>query len=133
MEEFNETTSQFLSDVQAGLSDDALREKYNLSGKKFYLYKAVAKDYIAKKKSETNPVRRKINAQQVLKDIRSGMDDESLMTRYNLSHRQLQSLFRKIIGAGLATPLELSRRLSVTKSQVAEAFVEVGNAMKELD
>ena len=133
MEEFNATTSQFLSDVQAGLSDDALRQKYNLSGKKFYLYKAVARDYLNKKKAETNPVRRKINARQILTDIRSGMDDESLMTRYNLSHRQLQSLFRKIIEAGLATPLELSRRLSITKSQVAEAFVEVGNAMKELD
>ncbi|MBI5570648.1 MAG: hypothetical protein HY914_11950 [Desulfomonile tiedjei] len=133
MEEINATTSQFLRDVQDGLSDDALQLKYKLSGKKFYLYKAVAKDYLAKKQSETNPLRRKISAKQVLADIRSGMDDESLMTRYNLSHRQLQSLFRKIIGAGLATPLELSARLSVTKSQVAEAFVEVGNAMKELD
>ncbi len=75
----------------------------------------------------------RIDAKKFLTDIRSGMDDEALMIRYGLMPRQLQNAFRQIINAGLATPLELSKKLSITKSQVREAFVEVGKAIAELD
>jgi hypothetical protein len=69
----------------------------------------------------------------VLADIKSGMDDEQLMIKYDLLPRQLQSVFRQIINAGLSTPMEMSQRLSITKSQVREAFVEMGKAIRELD
>ncbi len=39
----------------------------------------------------------KINAAQVVRDIRSGMDDPDLMGKYNLSAKGLQSLFRKLV------------------------------------
>jgi hypothetical protein len=61
------------------------------------------------------------------------MDDEALMTKYDLVPRQLQSIFRQLISAGLMTPMELSTRLSITKSQVREAFLEMGKAVSDLD
>jgi len=115
------------------MSDGDLQRKYGLSREKFYLYKATALDIIAKEDASKSEPRVRISAKEFLKDIRSGMDDEALMIRYNLVPRQLQSAFRQIINAGLATPMELSHRLSITKSQVREAFVEVGKAIEELD
>ena len=125
---------QFVADVRAKISDEALQEKYGFSRKKFYFYKASALDIIAKEDAQRKHKRSiKISAKEFLIDIRSGMDEEALMIRYGLEPRQLQSAFRQIINAGLATPMELSKRLSITKSQVREAFVEVGKAIKELD
>jgi hypothetical protein len=124
---------QFVDDVRAKMSDEALQKKYGFSTRKFYLYKASALDIIAKAKAEKPKRSIKISAKEFLIDIRSGMDDEALMIRYGLVPRQLQSAFRQIINAGLATPMELSKRLSITKSQVREAFVEVGKAIAELD
>ena len=132
MEKPENQTLQFLRDIEAGVNDETLRQKYNLSGKKFYLYKAAAMDHLAKRKAEGS-ARRRINAKQLLADLDSGIDDEGLMIKYNMTQRQLQKVFRQIISAGLATPMELSRRLSITKSQVSEAFAEIGTAIKELD
>jgi hypothetical protein len=74
-----------------------------------------------------------ISAQEVLEDIRSGMDDEGFMVKYGLSFRQLQRLFRKMILGGYITPQELAQRLCVTKSQVMEAMSQVNRAISELD
>ena len=132
MEKPDSTTMQFLRDVKAGVDDEVLRQKYNLSGKKFYLYKAAAMDFLDKQRAE-RAQKRRISARQILSDINAGMDDECLMLKYDITQRQLQTIFRQIISAGLATPMELSRRLSITKSQVTEAFSEMGTAIKELD
>lgn len=123
----------FVADVLTGLKDEVLQSKYGLSGTQFYLYKATALDIIAKKRATKSRKRIKIKAEQFLDDIRSGIDDEALMIKYNLLPRHLQSAFRKIIEAGLITALELSNRLQITKSQVREAFVEMGKAIRELD
>lgn len=124
---------QFVADVRARISDEILQKKYGFPSKKFYLYKASALDIIAKEDAEKSRRSIRIDAKKFLTDIRSGMDDEVLMIRYGLRPRQLQNAFRQIINAGLATPLELSKKLSITKSQVREAFVEVGKAVAELD
>ena len=126
-------TRQFVLDVRVGLSDAALQGKYDIPSKKFYLYKATALDIIAKEDAQKTKNKIKINAKQFLVDIWSGMDDEALMAKYKLLPRHLQSAFRQIINAGLITPLELSNRLQITKSQVREAFVEMGKAVRELD
>lgn len=42
-----------------------------------------------------------IDAKQVMQDIRSGMDDPSLMQKYNLSPKGLESLIRKLVEAGI--------------------------------
>ncbi len=124
---------QFVNDVRAGMDDSDLQRKYDLSMEKFRFYKAAALDFIAQQRMSRPGPKRKINAQQVLADIKSGMDNDSLMEKYELNQRQLQSVFRQMIRAGLATALELSNRLSITKSQVREAFVEMGKAIRELD
>ncbi len=125
--------SEFVEDVRTGMSDEALQRKYVISRNKFYLYKATALDIIAKQKAQGAGSRIKINAAQFLDDIRSGMDDDALMLKYNLIQRHLQTAFRKIIEKGLITPLELCNRLKVTRSQVREAFLEMGKAIRELD
>ncbi len=124
---------EFVKDVLAGMSDAGLQEKYRVSGQNFYAYKATVLDFIAKKKAQKPKRRIEINAKQFLADLRSGFDDEMLMIKYGLLPRQLQRAFRKMIEAKLITALELSNRLKITKSQVKEAFVEMGKAIKELD
>jgi len=129
----NTKARQFVADVRAKISDETLQKKYGFSRRKFYFYKASALDIIAKEDAQKPKRSIKIGAKEFLIDIRAGMDEEALMIRYGLEPRQLQSAFRQIINAGLATPMELSKRLSITKSQVREAFVEVGKAIAELD
>jgi len=75
----------------------------------------------------------KISVKQVLQDIRSGIDDEELMKKYNLSNRQIQRLFRKMIAEGFISPMELANRLCVTKSQVTEAIDQMKKAIDEID
>jgi hypothetical protein len=126
------TAENFIRDVASGMADEDLQEKYRVSGQKFILYKATALDIIAKNKRK-NPNKRKLKAKDFMKDVKRGMGDNELMEKYLLSRRALQSALRQLIELGLATPLELSNRLSITKSQVREAFVEMGKAIKELD
>jgi hypothetical protein len=126
------TVENFIRDLASGMADEDLQEKYRVSGQKFILYKATALDIIAKNKRK-NPNKRKLKAKDFLKDVKMGMGDNDLMEKYLLSRRALQSALRQLIELGLATPLELSNRLSITKSQVREAFVEMGKAIKELD
>ena len=75
----------------------------------------------------------RISVKEVLQDIRSGMDDEALMQKYNLSNRQVQRLFRKMIAEGFVSPLELANRLCVTKSQVTDVIDQMKRAVDELD
>jgi uncharacterized protein (DUF433 family) len=75
----------------------------------------------------------KISANEVLTDIRSGMDDDALMKKYKLNFRQLQRLFRKMIQGGFISPIELAQRLCVTKSQVTDAINMAERAIEELD
>jgi type IV secretory pathway TrbF-like protein len=126
------SAKEFVDDIRSGMPDPDLQQKYSLSRDLFFIYKAAALDFLAKHKDGSRP-KRKINARQILADIKNGMSDDTIMTKYGLSARQLQSVFRQIIQAGLATALELSSRLSITKSQVREAFEETGRAIRELD
>jgi DNA-directed RNA polymerase subunit RPC12/RpoP len=45
--------------------------------------------------------KRKINAHDVMADIRAGVGDFALMEKYGLSAKGLQSLFTKLVDAGL--------------------------------
>jgi hypothetical protein len=127
------TAGKFIKDMEAGLRDEELMEKHGFQGDTFYRYKAAAMDFLAKEKSSSEKTKRSIKARQFLHDVSDDMEDQALMEKYRVTQRQLQSLFRQLIHAGLMTPLELANRLKVTKSQVTEAFVEMGKAVKELD
>ncbi len=116
---------QFLEDYKAGLGDAELRSKYDLSDRDLRLMKAGARDWIAQKKTPEQAPSLKVDALEILRDLRSGVDDEALMRKYHLTGRQLQRVFRKLIAAGAISALELSGRLSITSSQIREAFEEV--------
>ena len=123
----------FVNDVRSGMTDQDLQKKYGIFGQNFTFYKAAALDFIAKDRIQKNPKKRQVKAQEFLKDVKAGMGDDELMMKYRFTRRGLQSALRQLIKLGLATPLELSNRLSITTSQVREAFVEMGKAIKELD
>ena len=65
-----------------------------------------------------------IDAAQVLRDIRSGMEDADLMGKYNLSARGLQSLFRKLTNAKLLTETELDSRAPLRENTVVVDFIQ---------
>ncbi|MBI5569341.1 MAG: PilZ domain-containing protein [Desulfomonile tiedjei] len=53
----------------------------------------------------------KINAGDIVPDLRSGMTDSELMEKYHLSSRGLQSTFRKLVAGGFLHPDELVNRV----------------------
>lgn len=108
------------------MNDAFLAERYQLAPRSLTLYKMAAKDYLRRKKRKDEQESLKIKALEVCADIQEGVDDSTLMLKYQLTPRQLQRLYRKIIAAGYFTPMDLAKRLSVTKSQILEAFVEAG-------
>lgn len=65
--------------------------------------------------------KRKITAKEILADLRSGLDDPALMNKYNLSSEGLQSLFKKMLKAGVVTREDLDSR-----APLLEKTVELG-------
>ena len=62
-----------------------------------------------------------VNAQEVARDIRSGMDDSTLMEKYRLSPKGLQSLFTKLMAVNLIHQIDLDRRHFAADHTVALA------------
>jgi hypothetical protein len=56
--------------------------------------------------------KRKISAKEAVADIRSGMTDSDLMKKYNLPPEGLQSLFDKLVNAGIIDLAEMQSRLT---------------------
>jgi signal transduction histidine kinase len=54
-----------------------------------------------------------VPASQVLADIKYGLSDDELMSKYGLAPKGLQSLFRKLVAGGLITQAELDARASL--------------------
>ncbi len=61
----------------------------------------------------------KIDAKQALDDIRSGTDDQTLMDKYAISSKGLQSLFNKLIDLGVITQEEIDQRTSESFGNVS--------------
>ena len=55
--------------------------------------------------------KKQINARQMADDVRSGLADSQLMDKYELSAKGLQSVFQKLIEAGVVTETELEDRV----------------------
>jgi len=62
--------------------------------------------------------KRKITAREVLRDIRSGLSDQDLMEKYTLSAQGLQSVFHKLVNAGVITQPELDDRVPISERTV---------------
>ena len=52
----------------------------------------------------------RVNAQEAARDIRSGMDDFALMQKYQLSYKNLPSLFKKLMEGGLLQQTDIDHR-----------------------
>lgn len=62
-----------------------------------------------------------IDAEDAVREIRAGTDDATLMKKYNISARGLQSLFRKLLNAGILKRSELSgRRMEPEESVIID-------------
>jgi hypothetical protein len=60
-----------------------------------------------------------IQLQDALQDIRSGMDDVSIMNKYRLSGKGLQSLFRKLAQAGIIKHLSAQAVIADLRSGIS--------------
>lgn len=76
---------------------------------------------------------RKIKAKEFVRDIRSGMDDPTLMNKYQLTPQKLEEVLEKLIQADFITVLELHERARLSDTQVTKAFIEAQRAIDELD
>ncbi len=79
----------------------------------------------------------RINAQEDARDIRSGMDDFGLMQKYQLSHKNLPSLFKKLMDVGLIQQTDIDHRnlgfentvaLSEDMLSLSAAFAVLGSS-----
>jgi uncharacterized protein len=66
--------------------------------------------------------RPKIDARDVLRDIRLGMHDADLMEKYKLSASHLQSVFKKFLEAGVVRQSELDSRPTLFEETVEVVF-----------
>jgi hypothetical protein len=66
--------------------------------------------------------KRKISAKELAADIRGGMDDSSLMTKYGLSSPGLENAFKKLVQANIFRESELVARRLVAEKTVAAAW-----------
>lgn len=65
--------------------------------------------------------KRRITARELLADIRKGLSDPTLMEKYKLSAQGLQSVFQKLLKAGVITQAELDSR-----TPLGERTVDIG-------
>ena len=126
-----------LSDINAGMDESALMQKYRLSAKglQSLFQKLVSKGLISTEEleqrqlwagdhpseTETEKPQDKrgavINPSEAVRDIRSGMHDFDLMAKFKLSAKGLQSLFDHLVKAGLMDQSEFERRMPALKKQ----------------
>ena len=62
--------------------------------------------------------RHPISGQEAAADVRSGMSDRDLMTKYHLSATGLLNLFSKLVQAGMLTEAEVADRLAPATAEI---------------
>jgi hypothetical protein len=65
--------------------------------------------------------KRTLDAKEILDDIKAGMDSTALMEKYQLSKKGLQSLFKKLMDAGVLKPKKSGREESTPAPEEAAA------------
>ncbi len=66
----------------------------------------------------------RIKAREFAKDVRSAMDDNSLMAKYGLNPDQLQRIFEQMVDMDLLSEEHIKVRAQLSESQIARAFLE---------
>lgn len=104
---------EVLRDIRGGMNDLAIMEKYRLSQKGLEdLHRQLAAAGLLDQSDTTQScaTKRKINAAEITTDIRSGMSDEQLMEKYQLSHFALQNVFEQLVAAGMCLRTDFEGR-----------------------
>ena len=70
-------------------------------------------------------MKRKVDAREAVRDFRAGVDDVSLMRKYRITARGLNSLFSKLVAAHLITQAEMTSRASIYANSVIIDLQEV--------
>jgi uncharacterized protein YjbI with pentapeptide repeats len=116
--------------IRAGLDDAALMERFNVTAKglQSLLEQLEAAGIMSRDELENRgtlvqsslvldrenlapPKKLVVDAAEALQCIKSGMDDATLMKRFRLSAKGLESLFKKLVAVKAITPEELEERL----------------------
>ncbi|MBM3298721.1 MAG: hypothetical protein FJY85_02060 [Deltaproteobacteria bacterium] len=74
----------------------------------------------------------KIDAVEALRDIRSGMDDVSLMKKYNLSAKGLESLYGKLLGVGALKRSEVDPKFKV-EVKARDVLADIRSGMTKVE
>lgn len=72
--------------------------------------------------------KRRISARELVNDIRAGIADSDLSEKHRISPEGLQFIMRRLVDAGLMTPLELSERSSLTENRIRREYIEKGDS-----
>ena len=119
-----------LTDVKAGMSDSELMSKYRLSaqGLKSLLRKMIDAGLLTQaelnngRPSSDPSAKAKLSAKAVLADLKAGMSDDALKQKFGITDTGLQTLFSKLLQAGLVTQADLDAR---NENEVEVVEVEV--------
>jgi hypothetical protein len=77
-------------------------------------------------------IKRTIKAAEFVNDVRRGMTDYHLMTKYDLVPPEFDSILAHLIDSGLMTRQELEDRQQFSESQIIRLFVESREDSKQL-
>ncbi len=75
----------------------------------------------------------KLSAKEVVQDIRDGVDDKTLMEKYNLTAEWIPILFAKLVEAGALTQAELDKRTLVSEWAELADDSDIGEFEKTVD
>jgi hypothetical protein len=76
--------------------------------------------------------KRTIKGKKIASDVHAGMGDTALMTKYDLTPKQLEKVLRMLLDYDLITHMQLYERTSLSDSTVTKAFMEAEEAQREL-
>jgi hypothetical protein len=77
--------------------------------------------------------KKKLKVKELVADIRAGMDDPTLMSKYGLVEKDLERVFQKLLEADFITNLELWERSRLSDTGITKAFIEAQKAVDELE
>ncbi len=76
---------------------------------------------------------RRIKASEVIRDIEAGMSDPDLMSKYQLTGRQLEVLLQQLVDTGKISQKQIDRRLNMAETAITRAFDETRRSVQELE
>jgi uncharacterized protein (DUF433 family) len=91
---------EVLMDIRAGMGHVALMDKYKLSPTGLQkLFEELTNLGLIERtdRHEVTPGRQRIKIREIVGDIRAGLTDTQLMTKYRIDHEALQALFKKLL------------------------------------